>query len=203
MPSLTSENAVASVGLSGSSQTYQICTNCVMDTSDPDITFNEEGLCSWCQTYEERKRMFVPPPEERHNVLAEMVRVCKEKGRGKKYDCVIGVSGGVDSSYVAYKVKELGLRPLAVHLDNGWDSELAVANIHNLLKQLDIELYTYVLDWEEFKSPQVAFLRAYTPDAEIPSDHAIGALMKQMAVKLDVPMLWGVNFNTESVLPRA
>jgi len=151
---------------------------------------------------EERKKMFVPTAAEKHIHLQFMIDFCKKKGKGKKHDCIIGVSGGVDSTYVAYKVKNLGLRPLAVHLDNGWDAELAVSNIHNVLKKLDIELYTHVLDWEEFRSLQVAFLKASTPDSEIPTDHAIGALMKGFAAKEDIPLIWGVNFSSEAILPR-
>jgi len=181
---------------------YKICNNCIMDTSDPEITFNDRGICNHCSNYEKRKKIIVPAASEKHIHLQEMIDFCKKKGNGKKYDCLIGVSGGVDSTFVAYKVKELGLRPLAVHLDNGWDAELAVSNIHNVLKKLDIELYTHVLDWEEFKSLQIAFLRASTPDSEIPSDHAIGALMKDFAAKEDIPLIWGVNFSSESVLPR-
>jgi len=181
---------------------YQICKNCIMDTSDPEITFDEYGICNYCRSYEERKKLFTPDENEKSKHLQAMVDFCKKMGKGKKYDCIIGVSGGVDSTYVAYKVKELGLRPLAVHLDNGWDAELAVSNIHNVLKKLDIELFTYVLDWEEFRSLQVAFLKASTPDAEIPSDHAIVALMKSMAAKEDLPLIWGVNFSSESILPR-
>ena len=181
---------------------YQICTHCIMDTSDPEITFDERGFCNYCNNYEGRKKMFVPSTDEKSKHLQDMINLCKTKGRGKKYDCIIGVSGGVDSTYVAYKVKQLGLRPLAVHLDNGWDSELAVSNIHSVLKKLDIELYTKVLDWEEFRSLQVAFLRASTPDSEIPTDHAIGALLKNIAVKEDVPLILGVNYSSESILPR-
>ena len=179
--------------------TYQICKNCIMDTSDPEISFDENGVCNYCKNYEERKKIFSPTPKEKHLYLQAMIDFCKLKGKGKKYDCIIGVSGGVDSTYVAYKVKELGLRPLAVHLDNGWDAELAVSNIHNVLKILDIELYTHVLDWEEFRSLQIAFLKASTPDSEIPSDHAIGALMKSIAAKEDLPLIWGVNFNSEAI----
>ena len=181
---------------------YQICNKCVMDTSDPEITFNESGVCNYCRNYETKKSLFVPTDAEKAKLLNSMVEFCKKKGTGKKYDCIIGVSGGVDSTYVAYKVKELGLRPLAVHLDNGWDAELAVSNIQAVLKKLDIELFTYVLDWDEFRSLQVAFLKASTPDSEIPSDHAIGALMKSMAAKEDLPLIWGVNFSSESILPR-
>lgn len=173
-----------------------------MDTSDPEISFDQSGVCNYCRNYETKKSLFVPTDAEKAKLLNSMVEFCKKKGKEKKYDCIIGVSGGVDSTYVAYKVKELGLRPLAVHLDNGWDAELAVSNIHNVLKKLDIELYTHVLDWEEFRSLQVAFLKASTPDSEIPSDHAIGALMKSFAAKEDLPLIWGVNFSSESILPR-
>jgi N-acetyl sugar amidotransferase len=132
-----------------------------------------------------------------------MVSDCKKAGREKKYDCVIGVSGGVDSTYVAMLVKELGLRPLAVHLDNGWNSELAISNIRNVLQKLGIELHTYVLDWEEFRDLQLSFLKASTPDSEIPSDHAIVALMRRIADEEGVPVIWGVNFSSESILPPA
>lgn len=181
---------------------YQICNNCVMDTSDPEISFDEKGICNYCRGYEAKKKEFVPSAEEKAKHLQEMVDFCKRKGKGKKHDCIIGVSGGVDSTYVAYKVKELGLRPLAVHLDNGWDAELAVSNIHTVLKNLDIELYTYVLDWEEFRSLQLAFLRASTPDSEIPTDHAINAIIKDFATKEDVPLIMGTNYSSESILPR-
>jgi len=114
------------------------------------------------------------------------------------------VSGGVDSTYVAYLVKQLGLRPLAVHLDNGWNSELAVKNIENICKTLDIDLYTYVLDWEAFKDLQVAFLKASTPDSEIPTDHAIQAVLYHQADHEHVRyILSGSNTATESVMPRA
>jgi N-acetyl sugar amidotransferase len=174
-----------------------------MDTSDPEISFNSEGVCSHCQSYKEKKRTFVLPENQRKKRLHQIVNYCKNKGQGKPYDCIIGVSGGVDSTYVAYLVKSLGLRSLAVHLDNGWNSELAVSNIKSVMARLDIELYTYVLDWEEFKSLQLAFLIASTPDSEIPSDHAIVALMRQMAAKYDLPIIWGVNFSSEAILPRA
>jgi N-acetyl sugar amidotransferase len=128
----------------------------------------------------------------------------KRAGRGKPYDCLIGVSGGVDSTYVAYLVKKMGLRPLAVHMDNGWDSELAVKNIEETLKRLGIDLHTEVLDWEEFKSLQVAFLKASTPDSEIPSDHAIWAVLGDMADRLKVKyIISGFNVRTETHLPRA
>ncbi len=173
-----------------------------MDDTDPLITFDDKGICNHCRSYETRRKMFVPEMIQKQKELDKMIASCKKAGRGKQYDCVIGVSGGVDSTYVAYFVKSLGLRPLAVHLDNGWDSELAVSNIKGVLAKLDIDLSTHVLDWEEFKSLQIAFLRASTPDSEVPSDHAIVALMRSIAAKEGVPVIWGVNFSSEAVLPR-
>ena len=183
---------------------YKICTRCVMDTTDPDIVFDEQGVCNHCYTYDEMIRKYVFIGEEGRKRLESIVNEIKIAGKDKEYDCIIGVSGGVDSTSVAYKVKELGLRPLAVHLDNGWDSELAVKNIEQALKMLNIDLYTHVINWEEFKDLQLAFLRASTPDSEIPSDHAIVSLMYQMAEKVGTKyVLAGYNAKTESHLPSA
>ena len=183
---------------------YRICTRCVMDTTDPDIQFDEHGVCNHCRQYDKRVKETVFTGDEGRRRLAKIVDDIKREGANKEYDCVIGVSGGVDSTYVAYKVKELGLRPLAVHLDNGWDSELAIRNVENAVKKLDIDLYTYVIDWEEFKDLQVAFLKASTPDSEIPSDHAIVSLMYQMVEKTGVKhLIAGYNVRTESHLPKA
>ncbi len=178
---------------------YQICTRCVMDTTDPEIEFDEKGVCNHCHYYDERLKNKVFTGEEGRRRLAKIVDDIKREGAGKDYDCVIGVSGGVDSTYVAYKVKELGLNPLAVHLDNGWDSELAVKNIEQVLKKLKIDLYTHVIDWEEFKDLQLAFLKASTPDSEIPTDHAIVSLMCQMTAKIGVKyIVMGYNTRTET-----
>ncbi|MEP6506610.1 MAG: N-acetyl sugar amidotransferase, partial [Gemmatimonadales bacterium] len=132
------------------------------------------------------------------------VKRIREDGKGKRYDCVIGLSGGVDSTFLAYKVKSLGLRPVAVHLDNGWDTEIAVKNIQNAVARLEIDLITHVLDWEEFRDLQTAFLRASTPDSEIPSDHAITAVLAQTAAKVGArTIISGANHRTESHLPLA
>jgi len=182
---------------------YQICNRCVMDTSDPDIQFDEQGICDHCRHYDEAVKRFVFDGKEGQKKLKCIINEIKGAGRGKEYDCIIGVSGGVDSSFVAYKVKELGLHPLAVHLDNGWDSELAVKNIELFLKKLDIDLYTHVIDWEEFKDLQLAFLNASTPDSEIPSDHAINAILYQVAENKKIKhIITGSNFRTESHLPK-
>jgi N-acetyl sugar amidotransferase len=183
---------------------YQICSRCVMDTTDPDIVFDESGVCHHCQAYDAAVRSRVFTGETGRRALLRLVETIRRLGRGKDYDCVIGVSGGVDSTYVAYKVKELGLRPLAVHLDNGWDSELAVKNIEQTLTRLKINLHTHVIDWEEFRDLQLAFLKASTPDSEIPTDHAIVSLMRQTAARLGLShVIFGCNVRSESHLPSA
>lgn len=185
-------------------QDYRICTKCIMDTSDPDIVFDEDGICNHCRSYDDLVKANVVTGAAGRDLLQNIARTIVAEGRQKPYDCIIGVSGGVDSTYVAHIVRQLGLRPLAVHLDNGWDSELAVKNIENVLKKLNIELYTHVIDWEEFKDLQMAFLRASTPDSEIPSDHAIFAIMHRMAAQFKVRyVLPGTNIRTETHLPLA
>jgi N-acetyl sugar amidotransferase len=184
-------------------QEFNMCSRCVMDTSDPDIAFDATAVCNHCLRYQELVNERVIPAVERRVRLDEVVAEVKRTGRGKRYDCVIGVSGGVDSTYVAWLVKELGLRPLAVHLDNGWNSELAVANIEKTLKTLDIDLYTHVVDWEEFRDLQISFLKASTPDGEVPTDHAIFALLYQTAAKHGLRHVFtGVNVVSEGVLPK-
>lgn len=184
---------------------YRICARCVMDTSDPEIQFDAQGICNRCREFEATARRLVPPAAARQAQLDRIVAQMKAEGRGREYDCIIGVSGGVDSTYVAYVCKrQLGLRCLAVHLDNGWDSELAVSNIENCLKRLDIDLHTEVLDWDEFRDLQVAFLKASTPDSEIPTDHAILALMMRKAVQHGVRfVVSGVNAATEGLFAPA
>lgn len=186
------------------SNQYQQCKYCVMDTTDPDIFFTDSG-CMYCDRY---KRLIPTLPKFQKNakdLLQDLVSKIKSAGKNKQYDCLIGVSGGVDSSYVAYYVKEiLGLRPLALHMDNGWNDELAVHNIEKILRKLDIDLWTEVLDWEEFKSLQLAFLHAGVPDCEIPTDHAILATLHNTAKKFDIKyILVGNNLVTESIMPHA
>lgn len=181
---------------------YQMCTRCIMDTSDPGIVFDEAGRCSHCRDYELVAQTQAPPPGQRQAALERLVGEIKATGHNRDYDCIIGVSGGVDSTYVAYLVKQMGLRPLAVHMDNGWDSELAVSNIEKVLKQLDIDLFTHVLDWEEFKDLQISFLKASVSDAEIPTDHAIHAVLYQQAARRNIKyVLFGTNHVTEAILP--
>lgn len=181
---------------------YQICNRCIMDTTDPNIIFDEDGICNHCHTHDEEIKKKVLTGEAGEKKLNEIVDKLKIENKNNKYDCVIGVSGGVDSTFVAYKVKELGLRPLAVHLDNGWDSELAIKNVENICRKLDIDLHTIVLDWNEFRDIQLAFLKASTPDSEIPSDHAIVVSMLKTAKMIGVKhILSGYNVRTETHLP--
>jgi N-acetyl sugar amidotransferase len=181
------------------SRSYQRCSRCVMDTSDPEISFNEEGICNHCLRYDNQLSTRVYRGEEASTKLAALVSTIKKAGKGKEYDCIIGVSGGVDSTYVAYLTKQLGLKPLAIHFDNGWNSELAVSNIEKTLKTVGIDLYTYVIDWNMFKELQIAFLKASTPDGEIPTDHAINALLWQEASRRGIKfVINGMNFSTES-----
>jgi N-acetyl sugar amidotransferase len=182
----------------------RICTRCVMDTTDPEIKFDEKGTCNHCKRYDEMARIKILTGAERENKLKEVVDKIKREGKNKEYDCIIGVSGGVDSTYVAYIVKKLGLRPLAVHLDNGWDSELAVGNIEKILKKLDIDLYTHVVDWEEFRDIQLAYLKASVVDIEVVTDHAITAAIYDIANKKRIKyFLSGSNIVTEVIMPNS
>jgi hypothetical protein len=181
-----------------------ICVRCIMDQSDPHIVFDSAGVCNHCRRYEQQVRDHVRTGEDGRRQLAEHVARIKAEGGGRPYDCIIGVSGGVDSTFVAWKLMSLGLRPLAVHLDNGWDSEIAISNIKAALQRLHIDLHTEVLDWEEFKDIQLAFLKASVPDAEIPSDHAIFACLYHTASRHGVRhVITGVNIRTESHMPTA
>ncbi len=177
------------------------CTRCIMnDVVDPKITLDESGVCNHCLRYDELIETRVSTGPEANVKLTALVNKIKNAGKGKDYDCLIGVSGGVDSTYVAYLTKELGLRPLAIHFDNGWNSELAVKNVENILNKLDIDLITYVIDWPEFKDLQLSFLKASVPDGEVPSDHAIQSVLWQYAGKYNIKyIISGMNFVTESI----
>lgn len=181
---------------------YKICTKTVMDTSDPDIEFDDKGVSNHWHSYFKRQQRIHTDEKYRDLQLSKLVQDISSNRRKKKYDTIVGVSGGVDSTYVCYLAKELGLNPLAVHFDNGWNSEIAVSNIENTLSELDIDLYTYVVDWNEFKDLQLSFLKASTPDGEVPTDHGMIALLYKLANQNGIKhILTGVNFKTESVLP--
>lgn len=178
---------------------FIVCSRCVMDTSDPDIVFNEKGVCNHCIRYDAQMES-LPKGIDAKQKLDQLIKQIKSDGYDKRYDCIIGLSGGVDSTYVAYLVKEeFGLRPLAVHLDNGWNSTLSIENMRNVIDKLEIDLYTHTIDLDEFRDIQLSFLKASTPDSEIPTDHAIFSLLKQVAKKNNVKyVLNGINIKTES-----
>lgn len=177
------------------------CERCIMNTIvDPTLRFDEDGVCNHCHRYDKLLASRVVPETERDAKLQDLVSAISARGRNQKYDCLIGVSGGVDSSYVASLVKRLGLRPLAVHVNNGWNSDLATVNIQSLLNKLDIDLQVEELDVNEFYDLQRSFLQSSTPDADIPSDHAIQAILWRVARQHGINyIISGMNFATESI----
>lgn len=184
----------------------KICSKCLMDITDPTITFDDQGICNHCHAYDKKIREFVVSGNEGALTAQRIVRHIKDSmGKDAKYNCIIGVSGGVDSSYLAYLVKEqYHLNPIAVHFDNGWNTDIAVSNVKRVLEKLNIDLFTYVIDWEEFRDLQLSFLASSTPDCEIPTDHAIVAILNQIALRFNIPfVISGANARTESHVPSA
>ncbi|MFP5471577.1 MAG: N-acetyl sugar amidotransferase, partial [Bacteroidia bacterium] len=127
---------------------HQICKRCVMDTTDPDIIFDDKGYCNHCTQHLEKLKYETNRETPSNLNLEYLISKIKRKGEGKKYNCIVGISGGVDSCYTAYVAHSMGLRPLLVHLDNGWDSEKAVQNIKQIADKLTLDYQSYVLDWQ-------------------------------------------------------
>lgn len=183
---------------------YQVCTVCVMDTSDPSIEFDMNGQCNHCKNYFKKIHSLPLSPEEKEAVLNKEINQIKKRGKSGKYDSLLGVSGGVDSTYAALLLKELGLKTLLFHVDNGWDSELAVSNIENLVNKTGFDYVTNVLDWEEFRDLQLSYLKASVIDFEVPSDHAIYATTYKLANTHGIKtIITGLNTTTEGILPGA
>lgn len=179
----------------------KVCSRCLMDDSVKGISFDEKGECTFCMIHDDMEGKF-PLNANTPKILNELVEKIKNDGKGKKYDCIIGVSGGRDSTYTLYNAVKLGLRPLAVHFDNGWNSEIAVQNIKNATKILGVDLHTHVADWEEFKDLQRAFLKASVSDGEVPTDWVITSVLYQTAVKEKVKyFIEGSSFRTEGTTP--
>jgi N-acetyl sugar amidotransferase len=166
----------------------KICSRCILDTTVPEIVFDKKGVCNYCKINDEIMREY-PDGSEGASRLNDLIEKIKISGKGKRYDSLIGVSGGTDSTYTLYLMKKMGLRPLAVHFDNGWNSEIAVQNIKNATNTLGIDLYTLVADWEEFKDMQLAFLKSSTPDAEVPTDYAIISVLLKVAAKENIKFI--------------
>ena len=186
-------------------QQYRQCKISVMDTTaDPDILFDSKNISNYYYEYKKSESEKVFKGESGKQKLEVLINEVKQSGRNQPYDCIMGLSGGVDSTYIAYLAKQYGLRPLAVHFDNGWNSELSVMNIQNIVGKLGFDLYTYVIDWEEFKDLQLAYLKASVVDIEAITDHAIFATLYRLAGEKNIPyILSGTNVQTENTLPKS
>jgi len=179
----------------------KICTNCVMDSTDSNIVFDDHGVCDHCNTFKNQIEPFWHTDERGHKQLEQLVYKIKKEGNGKDFDCMMGMSGGIDSSFLLYKmVTEFGLRPLVFHVDAGWNSQIAVNNIERLVDGLGLDLYTEVINWEEMKDLQLAFFKSGVPHIDVPQDHAFFATMYKFASKYKIKtILTGGNYSTECV----
>ncbi|MFQ5468993.1 MAG: N-acetyl sugar amidotransferase [Gammaproteobacteria bacterium] len=179
----------------------KICARCIYDEDVPAISFNEQGICSYCQTHDQLEKEY-PIGVEGKQKLDELVREIKNSGKNGQYDCVVGVSGGCDSSYLLYQMKEYGLRPLAVHFDNTWNSTISTGNIRNLLKKLKVDLYTHVVNNKEYDDIYRSFLKAGVPDIEAPTDIGLAATLCMAAEKYGIKyIIEGHSFRTEGISP--
>lgn len=178
---------------------YQICTKTIMDTSDPGITFDDQGVSDYFYNFQNAILPDWNTGQEGHDRLMEVAEKIKESGRGKDFDCIIGLSGGLDSSYCAYIAKEvMGLRPLLFHVDAGWNTQQAVSNIEKLVDGLNLDLYTEVINWEEMKDLQVAYFNAQIPNVDDPQDIAFFSSLYKFAKKYKIKyVLTGANYSTE------
>jgi N-acetyl sugar amidotransferase len=175
-----------------------------MDTSDEKISFDLNGVCSHCRQFDERTRLEWFPNDEGGLHWNSLVAQMKSNGNGKEYDCILGLSGGVDSSYLALKVHESGLRPLVMHVDAGWNTELAVANIEAIVKYCGFDLHTHVVDWEDMRDLHLAYLCAAVSNQDVPQDHIFFASLYHFATKNDIRyILSGGNLATEGIFPSS
>lgn len=178
---------------------YQICTQCIMDTSDPQISFDAQGVCDYCNNFKSAIQPNWHTDERGENELMVLAEKIKANGKGKDFDCIIGLSGGLDSSYAAYIAKEkMGLRPLLFHVDAGWNTDQAVGNIEKLVDGMGLDLYTDVINWEEMKDLQTAFFRSQIPDQDMPQDAAFFSGLYKFARQHRIKyVLTGANYSTE------
>lgn len=180
---------------------YQVCTNCVMDTTDSAITFDENGFCDHCRDFEQNVKPNWHTDERGREQLVAIIEKVRAAGKGQDFDCILGLSGGLDSSYMLHLlVKEFGLRPLVFHVDGGWNSDLAVNNIQMLVEKLGLDLFTEVIDWEDMRDFQLAFFKSGISQIDIPQDHAFVATLYKFANKYGVKHIMnGGNISTECV----
>lgn len=179
----------------------QVCNSCVMDTTDSKIIFDDYGVCDHCNTYYEVIKPNWNTNDKGWAEISKIGKKIKKEGEGKDFDCIIGMSGGIDSSYLVYLAKEkLGLRPLVFHVDAGWNSEEAVSNIEQIVERLGLDLFTEVIDWEEMKDLQLAFFKSGVPHVDTPQDHAFFSTMYKFAYKYRIKhILTGGNYSTECI----
>jgi N-acetyl sugar amidotransferase len=192
--------------LSTQDNNYKQCSLSVMDNiADADITFDENGVCNYYHQYVDIvKNEMIADKEEKSKALNDIIEKLKQEGKGKPYDCITGISGGVDSSYLIYLAKEYGLRCLIVHFDNGWNTEIAVNNINKIIQKTGYELYTIVVNWEEFRDLQKSYIKSGVVDLEVPTDHAIAATWYKLAKQYNVKnILSGNNISTEAIMPNS
>jgi N-acetyl sugar amidotransferase len=177
------------------------CNRCLYDETVPNISFDEEGVCNYCKTHDQLDRDY-PTGDAGYKKLQQIAERIRQENKRRQYDVIVGVSGGCDSSYSVYLAKKLGLRPLAVHFDNTWDSTIAVENISNVLKTLEVELYTYVVDNEEYDDIYRSIFKAGVPDLEIPTDLGLAATLNMAAEKFGIKYIFeGHSFRTEGLFP--
>jgi len=182
---------------------YQICTNCVMDTTDSKITFDENGVCDHCRNYEKNIKSYWKPHENRFDELEKLAAKIRKAGKNSEYDCILGLSGGADSSYLTYIAKEvMHLKPLVFVVDTGWNLNVAVENIEKIVKGLDLDMYTEVVNWKEMSDLQLSFFKASISSQDFPQDHAIFAGLYNYAIKHKIKyVLTGSNSATEFIRP--
>jgi N-acetyl sugar amidotransferase len=181
-----------------------VCTRCVMDTSDPDIYFDSEGVCNHCHEFSNTTSKQWFPNESGRIQLEKQLGIIRAEGKAQEYDCILGLSGGVDSSFMALKAREWGLRPLVMHIDAGWNSELAVANIEAVVKHCNYDLHTHVIDWGEMRDLQLAYFKAGIANQDVPQDHAFFAGLYNFATRNKIKyILSGGNIATEGIFPRS
>tara|TARA_Y100000992_G_C21273779_1_gene498609 strand:+ start:3233 stop:4339 length:1107 start_codon:yes stop_codon:yes gene_type:complete len=181
-----------------------VCKRCVLDSSIEDLKFNSSGICNYCEDFDSQIKNYIFSNHQIKKRLRDLKLEIEKDGKHKEFNCIMGMSGGVDSSFVAHLAGQLNLRPLVVHLDNSWNSEIAVGNVKKIISKLNFQLQTHVIKWNEFRDLQRAYFKASVVDVEVPTDHAITAIVYKLASKYKIKhVLSGGNYRTEHGLPKS